>query len=295
MSIVNGKSLEINSQYYTPEQECLRLFWAMEQTWGDLNGMRVLEPAVGSGAFIRAAQAKTLGLSWVTNELFPDSNSFDADFNENFLTLQPEDTGEVELVVGNPPFSGFVMYDEIKVPLGVAFVLHSLKFADRVAFVLPPSNLRLPTLEKLPKDVFVAAHTFPTSHPYNLGGSGQGEEKEVRTCIALFERRPGQTNDYTMLTQDIDGCEFLSHDEAEEATHFIQHWGGTMTRAADKTWGRRVEFARELPLKITNNDVEALLASNVINDQMKIYTSAAPFATSREIKHLINWALLNRG
>lgn len=286
MSIEDSRNL--NSAYYTPETECLRLLWAIEQVWGSLNDKRLLEPSVGSGAFIRATQARKLEVEWVTNEMVPDANAFVADFNRDFLTLTPEEVGPIDIVCGNPPFSGMVSYDGRRVTLGQAFILHSLKFADRVAMVLPPESLRAIKLHSLPDDVAVVAHTAPKFATYNLGGSGAGEDKDVNTTIVLFERLSSFQNEYTLLTGDIDGFDWVKN--IDDATHAIGTWGTTSARCLDGSWGRRFPYAKESYAKVTNSAVEALLAEGSFSRTIADFTSAAPSTTEPELSHLLIYA-----
>ncbi|MDB4336940.1 Eco57I restriction-modification methylase domain-containing protein [bacterium] len=290
MSIINGFSTSINSQYFTGETECLRLLWACEQVWGSLNGKRLLEPSVGSGAFIKATKARQLNVQWITNELFPDGNAFEADFNEDFMTLTPDEVGPIDIVIGNPPYSGNVQWKGKKQPLGWAFVLHALTFADRVAMVLTPKCLRAVMLSALPSDVGVVAYTEPSNATYNLGGSGGGEDKDVNTSIVLFERMSSFQNDYALLSGEIDGIELLPKNQTDKATHMLQMWGGSNARAVDGSWGRQIPYAIEIPLEVTTPEAEALLASGVVGKTPAHFTATSSMTNDEEMKHLILYA-----
>ena len=150
-------SREINSAYFTGLHEARQLLKKADGVWG-LDGRRVLEPSVGSGTFIEAARIDGYDIEWVTNELFPETSCFEPDFTEDFLQLEAERIGPIDLVVGNPPFSGRVSYRGVKTSLGFAFVLKVLnEHSTRAAFVLPPNVLRTRWLRLLPDDTRVVA------------------------------------------------------------------------------------------------------------------------------------------
>lgn len=282
---VNASSIELSSQYFTSTEECAALFSICEQVWGDLAGKRALEPSAGSGNFVRVSNGLNTGLQWVTNEMDPDL-PFETDFQSDFLTLTQKDTGEIDLVLGNPPFSGSTQYRDVRTSLGMAFILHALTFSDRVAFVVPPNVLRVPWLAKLPKDVEVVAWTEMRSAEYVLGGGGAGQNKDVQTCCVLFERTGCEDNGYEVLSGELPDVEFVE-DEAE-ATHAIQLWGGLNARALDGTWGRRFPWASECLVKVKTLEAEAFLASKAMTAYVSQFTAASPQVGVSEVRHLLH-------
>jgi hypothetical protein len=280
-----AKSLALHSQYYTSPKECHQLLSIADQVWG-LEGKRALEPSVGSGNFIRAAEVAGFNLEWVTNELFPEGSNFQPTFNKDFLELTPEEVGDVDFVIGNPPFSGRMTIDGRPTSCAMGFVLLALRHADRVAFVLPGNILRTPWLAMLPKDVEVVARTEMEVGEYHLGGHGGGEGAKVPTTCVLIERTGCDDNGYDLDLSPLPGFEIL--DDYEGATHAIMNWGSIAGRALDGSWGRKFPYASELPVRVTDLRVEALLASSAMGDYVSHFTSAAPRASEEEILHLMN-------
>ena len=285
MSSPTGRAL--NSAYFTDLSEARQLLRKAHEVW-DLNGKRLLEPSVGSGAFVEAARVEGLAVEWVTNELFPDTNNFQADFNKDFLQLTAEEVGPIDVVVGNPPFSGSVHYNGVKTSLGWGFVLKSLyEHAPKAAFVLPPNVLRYHWRRHLPDDTQILAWSEPCGQNYVLAGAGEGVEKEVKTTCALFERTgTPQARTEWMGDTEIPGLEFVESEES--ATHAISNWGGVALRALDGTHGREVAYASEVLVKITDPRIEALLAASAIHDHASFLGSGSVSISRSELAHHIN-------
>ena len=280
-------SRAINSAYFTDLGEARQLLRKADETW-DLNGKRLLEPSVGSGAFVEAARVEGLRVEWVTNELFPSQTCFEADFNEDFLQLTADEVGPVDVVVGNPPFSGQVYYGDVKTSLGWAFVLKALtEHADRAAFILPPNVLRTRWLRLLPMDTSVVSWTEPGEKQYILAGAGEGAEKGVKTVCALFERNDTLAEREGWLGErEVPGFRFV--DTYEEATHAVSNWGGVSLRSLDGAHGRETPYAGEFPVVITSPRVEALLATDELNKYTARFGSGAVSVSRGEFRHLIN-------
>ena len=287
MSVQESK--ELNSQYFTDQEECHLLLRMVDQIWGLPDGAKVLEPSVGSGNFIRAEKSIGFEIDWTTNELFPEANNFSADLQMDFMEMTAEDAGRPEFVIGNPPFSGTTTINGKHMSLGMAFICKALDLCDRVAYILPPNVLRTPWLAMLPEGVRVVAHTEPKTASYHLGGFGGGEIKQVKTTAVLFERTNDTHDDYKLLIDAIPGLEFVS--SYDEATHAIQTWGGSAARALDGSWGRLLPWAGETPVRLTNIDTESILATTALSDYITKFTAASPTTGPQEIVHLLNTAI----
>jgi hypothetical protein len=123
-------------RYYTPDavaDACVGVL--------DLRGVRfVLEPSVGHGAWVRAIRSRLPDAEVLTCDLDPEARH-EGDRHEvaDFLTVAPPD---VDLIVGNPPFSE-----------ALAHVEHALTLAPAVGFLL-----RLAFLEGQNRAAFWRAH-----------------------------------------------------------------------------------------------------------------------------------------
>ena len=276
-------SLENNNAYFTGNSEVRSLLNNAEKLWG-LEGKTVLEPSVGSGVFPLTATRLGYDVKWKTNELFPEQTNYQADHNEDFFKLCPK---PVDLVLGNPPYSGTVKFEEQRLPLWLGFVNQSFKWADRVAFVLPVYALNFRHLSRLPEGVEVVAWTEPETQPYVLGGTGGSEVKEVQTTTVFYERT-GFAG-YVYESQPPDGLEWVKSGDPT-ATHGVSLWGNVAeARCLKKSWGRKFPFSEDEALvRVTENRVEALLASGVVGRFAGRYSTARPSVTKTEVNHLLN-------
>lgn len=280
----NAFSRSLNSQYFTQGREARALLHYAEELWG-VRGKHLLEPSVGSGTFIHEAELMGLGCSWTTCELHPEASNFTPDITGDFLSVEPF---PVDAVVGNPPFSGNVVYDGARVTLAEAFIAHSFRFAPRVAFILPPSILRRRYLSRLPDGVRVRAWTEPELVEYSLGGAGGGADKSVTTSLIFFEREPGFK--YEFDTSPVPGLEWVS--TAEEATHSFQSWGSIgAARPLDGSWGKADPYCIELYARVTDPAIEKLAASGQLRRHSHRFSASAPTATREELNHFMRHSL----
>lgn len=273
------------NQYYTSGQEVRELLAYCDELWNLAPGTKVLEPSVGSGSFPLTAERLGYELSWVTNEWFPDCTNFESTYNADFLTLPPE---KVDLVVGNPPYSGQVEYKGETTPLWLAFIKQSFEWSERVAFVLPLAALTYNFLSRLPDQVKVVGWTTPKPSTYVLGGVGASDTKEVRTTTVLFERTAGFSG-YRFTPDPPDGFEWVEtgHTEATHGISLTLKLGEA--RCLRKSWGRRFPFTeKEHQARVTCPRIEALLASGVIHEFAKEYTQALPAIQRREFNHYLS-------
>ena len=278
-------SVENKNAYYTRHEEVRTLLHYANELWG-LDGKTALEPSVGSGAFpVTAERLGYYNLWWVTNELYPEQTNYQANWNQDFLELTPQ---PVDLVLGNPPYSGTAAVDGQRLPLWLAFVNQSLKWADRVAFVLPLQALKYGNLNRLAAGTEVVGWTTPTTNEFVLGGLGASEVKEVRTTVVFFERTgfPG----YTQETKAPAGLEWVPSED-ERATHgvsLVSNLGEA--RCLKGSWGRRYPFCeREPQVSVTSPELEALLAANLVHSFAKELCSALPALTEAEFNHYLNF------
>lgn len=272
---------KIASAYFTSPEECDRLLSVVDQVWG-LDGLRALEPAVGSGNIIRASSPYSV--EWVTNELHPDHTNFIADHNKSIFELTREDVGPVDIVIGNPPFTGKIAHGGRSLNIALAFIDKAFEFADRVAFILPANVLRARQLYSLPPFARIVAHTPPKHYPYSVAEIAHGDEKMVRTSIVLFERADGD-NRPPYDESPVAGLEWL--DSYEEATHAVGMWGGLNLRSLDGCYGREEPYAGERPARITDPRIEGCLLSRELTDYLVDTTCASLFCPDPEINHLV--------
>jgi hypothetical protein len=249
---------ESKSAYFTGSSEAAELLGLVDSVWG-LDGKTVLEPSVGSGVFPLSSERLRYNLTWITNELYPDQTNYDPDYTEDFLTLPVQ---KVDLVIGNPPYSGRVTYEGIKMSLSDAFIHRSLEWADRVAFVLPAAALRPKPLSLLPEGVGLKMWTVPRRSEYAVSGGGSGGLKSVKTTICLYER--GNYSKYPFSSNPVPGLEWVKRGDPR-ATHAVSRiMPSGRARALDGSWGTLNPFSDELQCVITDPRIEAILATKAV-------------------------------
>lgn len=273
---------KISSAYFTSIEECHTLLSVVDQIWG-LDGKKALEPAVGSGSIVRASSAYSL--EWVTNELHPDQTNYSPHHTKSVFQLTKEDVGEVDMVIGNPPFTGKLTHNGVYQNIAYAFIDRAFMFADRVAFILPATILRARHLYQLPPEVRIVAHTPPKDQLYSLSEVSHGNDKSVRTTIVLFEKVPGTDNRPAYNADPVAGLEWL--DSYEGATHAVCKWGGVSLRSLDGCYGRDQPYASETPALITDPRIEGILLSQELCGYLEDTSVGVVWCPQEEINHLV--------
>lgn len=272
---------KIASAYFTSPEESSLILSVCDQVWG-LDGKRVLEPSVGCGNIVRAASP--YDIDWVTNELTPDHTNFIPTLTQDFLTLSPDDVGPVDMVIGNPPFTGRLTFREKKTTWPKAFIERAFDFADKVAFILPADLLRARHLYSLSPEIKVVAHTPPKPQSYSVAEISHGQEKSVKTTVMLFEKQPGTDNRPRYDESPVEGLEWL--ESYEGATHGTQIWGDVSLRALDGSYGREQPYANERPARISDPRIEAILLSSELSEYLRERSACMTFCGPEELNHL---------
>lgn len=165
--------------YFTPVETCE---WCLSKLSEivDLSGLKVLEPAAGSGNFVKAG---SFGLNWTSNEPYPEySQGFEADFSGDFTDNKWRATlGTFDAVISNPPFG------DTASRLAKKFVNLSLELAPLVAMVLPKGCRRGRFQDQLPKDVKIV-QDLDLDCEFILP---DGTTKKVGCCWMVFQRVEG--------------------------------------------------------------------------------------------------------
>ena len=87
------------------------------------NIQNIIEPSAGGGVFLKFLPKNTISM-----DILPLNDQIK---KQDFLKYSPQLIGKT-LVIGNPPFGA-------RASLARKFILHSAKFADVIAFILPRS------------------------------------------------------------------------------------------------------------------------------------------------------------
>lgn len=167
-------------QFYTPPELAYRLASTVREIVGGFDKVTVIEPAGGTGSFIKAARA--LGASKVISfDIEPKAEGvLLADFllNPNGLT------GVTEAVtISNPPFGR-------NNSLSIPFFNTAANYSKVIAFVVPRSWRKWSVINRLNRN-FHLLHDEDLSIDYvDENGDMVWQKARLKTCFQIWERRP---------------------------------------------------------------------------------------------------------
>ena len=280
---------KFNDAYFTSLDDAK---WCIDKLAAlyDLDGKIALEPAAGSGVFLRAS--KKSGLSWVTNELYPEfAQGYEADFSVDFGKDDLTELGRFDFVITNPPFGHSSM-------LARKFVKRALEVSDIVAMLLPRSCRRGSTIDKdIPDDVKIVLDEDLPGGTFDLP---DGTTRDVGCVFIVYQRIPGYSRG-KLCEYEPDGyrAEYAGVPKADRtedwfpkwATHGICLWG-----SAGKTFDhtRAVPYREQLLFGFTKEQAATFLAI----DWEKVYSrtrTSMPRLTEAEVITEINHTLRKSG
>lgn len=270
-------SKEVKDAYFTKPETAK---WCLEQLSSlyDLSERTALEPACGSGAFVKASEGT--GIVWKTNELFPEfSQGFTHDFNIDFAKGELGGLGTYDFVITNPPFGHASS-------LAKKFVKRAFDVAPVVAMLLPKGCRRGTAIDRLPVDVKVILDVDIPDGTFVLP---DGKEKKVGCVFMVFEKCAGYVRE-PILDYETKGYRGESGDQnwPEWATHgvgLLMGAGVLLTRGEraqgylDTLWlslsAEQVEKFKDLDLKWlverTKTSIPRLVAPEVITELNKLF------------------------
>lgn len=164
-------------QYYTPDDLALRLTREVVAVIGSLEGRTVLEPAGGTGAFIRAAQQ--LGASAVVSfDIEPKhTDVVRADFLSKKVRLSDAVT------ISNPPFGR-------NNSLSIPFFNKAADHAEYICFIVPRSWRKWSVINRLDRRFeLVADHDIAMDYVDDQG-THLSKQLLLKTCFQIWRRLP---------------------------------------------------------------------------------------------------------
>ncbi|MDE2386932.1 MAG: hypothetical protein KGL77_04485 [Actinomycetales bacterium] len=164
-------------QYYTPDDLALRLTREVISVVGSLEGRTVLEPAGGTGAFIRAAQA--LGAASVVSfDIEPKHTDV---VRADFLSQKVRLTDAV--AISNPPFGR-------NNSLSIPFFNKAADHAEFICFIVPRSWRKWSVINRLDRRFeLVADHDIAMDYVDDQG-THLSKQLLLKTCFQIWRRLP---------------------------------------------------------------------------------------------------------
>jgi predicted RNA methylase len=190
-------------QFYTPPELARRLTAQISPLVGGLEGKLVIEPAGGTGAFIKAA--KDLGATRVLSfDIEPKSDGVQlGDFLEADLAGI-----KGAITISNPPFGR-------NNSLSIPFFNKAAQHSDYIAFIVPRSWRKWSVINRLNRN-FHLIHDQDLSIDYvDDIGEMVWQKSNLRTCFQLWERRDSQRD--LIKVQDLGLISKVTPEEADIA------------------------------------------------------------------------------
>jgi predicted RNA methylase len=259
-------------QFYTPEELAIKLTKQLAVLVGGLEGKLVIEPAGGTGAFVKAA--KDLGAKKVISfDIEPKSADIAlGDFLEEDLSAV---TGAI--TISNPPFGR-------NNSLSIPFFNKAAKHSDYIAFIVPRSWRKWSVINRLDRD-FHLIHDQDLSIDYvDEAGEMVWQKSNLRTCFQVWQRQDKQRE--LIKVQDMGLISKVSPKEADVALTVFGYSCGLVRTEFEKIPNSTVMF-----LKLHDDRVLAALKKV---DFSKFYRNTAytEALSLQEIRFLINEEIL---
>ena len=259
-------------QFYTPVELAIKLTKQLAVLVGGLEGKLVIEPAGGTGAFVKAA--KELGAKKVISfDIEPKSADITlGDFLEADLSAV---TGAI--TISNPPFGR-------NNSLSIPFFNKAAKHSDYIAFIVPRSWRKWSVINRLDRD-FHLIHDQDLSIDYvDETGEMVWQKSNLRTCFQVWQRQDKQRE--LIKVQDMGLISKVSPKEADVALTVFGYSCGLVRTEFEKIPNSTVMF-----LKLHDDRVLAALKKV---DFSRFYRNTAytEALSLQEIRFLINEEIL---
>lgn len=216
----NSKNLD---QFYTTKDLAKKCFATLNKKMKDLGvdekQYTFIEPSAGAGnIFNLLPKNRRIGVELVYNEDKKNDYIF-----SDYLDYTPKNKNCKYIVFGNPPFG-------LRGNMALRFINHSNKFADIVAFILPPmfnsdgkgtpknrvegyklffsENLLLQTFEYPDGSIIKLSVCFQIWTKINLHKIIDENQKSVDNYIKVFSLSNGENSKDQRNVKMIDKCDF---------------------------------------------------------------------------------------
>jgi predicted RNA methylase len=259
-------------QFYTPQDLALSLTKQIEPLVGGLKGKQVIEPAGGTGAFVKAA--KELGATGVLSfDIEPKAEGVQLG---NFLEANLAGIKDA-ITISNPPFGR-------NNSLSIPFFNKAAKHSEYIAFIVPRSWRKWSVINRLDRN-FHLIHDQDLSIDYvDDLGEMVWQKSSLRTCFQLWQRKEIQRD--LIKVQDLGLVSKVSPEEADVAITVFGYSCGLVRTEFDRKPNSTVMF-----LKLHDERVLAALGKV---DFSKFYRNTAytEALSLQEIRFLLNEEIL---
>lgn len=254
-------------QFYTPNSTAHEVMQHVAQLIPDLAKRHLLEPAGGTGAFIKAA--RDFGVKKVTSfdiePLHPEVKL------GSFLDVQLLETGLI--TVSNPPFGR-------NNSLSIPFFNHAAPHSDLIAFIVPRSWRKWSVLNKLDRNFQLVRDIDLGINYVNEFGYEINAKDRLRTCVQFWART--STPRPLIAVEDMALISKVTPNEADVALTVFGYNCGTVSEDFP-----RVKNTTQMYLKL--NHPKALAALKSANfKQFYMNTATTEALSIAEINYALN-------
>jgi predicted RNA methylase len=259
-------------QFYTPKELAKTLTNKVAQVIGGLTNRTVIEPAGGTGSFVRAA--KELGAKKVLS--FDIEPKADGVILADFLTNEIKGVTDA-VTISNPPFGR-------NNSLSIPFFNKAANHSQYIAFIVPRSWRKWSVINRLNRN-FHLIHDEDLSIDYvDETGEMVWQKARLNTCFQIWEKK--DTPRELIKVKDLGLVTKVSPQEADVALTVFGYGCGKVRTEFDRIPNSTVMF-----LKL--NDKRVLSALNRV-DFSKFYKNTAytEALSLQEIRYLLNQEIL---
>jgi len=258
-------------QFYTPTDLSLQLTMKVAELIKDFETRTVIEPAGGTGSFIKAA--KSLGAKKVISfDIEPKSDGVvEADF------LNAELTVSNAITISNPPFGR-------NNSLSIPFFNKAAQHSEYIAFIVPRSWRKWSVINRLDRN-FHLIHDEELAIDYvDDFGEMLWQKARLNTCFQIWQRRDIQRE--LVKVEDHGLISKVKPDQADVALTVFGYGCGKVKTSFDRIPNSTVMF-----LKV--HDKRVIPALNKVDFSRFYKNTAYTEALSLpEIRYLLNEEIL---
>jgi len=258
-------------QFYTPTYLSLQLTMKVAELIKDFDTRTVIEPAGGTGSFIKAA--KSLGAKKVISfDIEPKSDGVvQADF------LNAELTVSNAITISNPPFGR-------NNSLSIPFFNKAAQHSEYIAFIVPRSWRKWSVINRLDRN-FHLIHDEELAIDYvDDFGEMLWQKARLNTCFQIWQRRDSQRE--LVKVEDHGLISKVKPDQADVALTVFGYGCGKVKTSFDRVPNSTVMF-----LKV--HDKRVIPALNKVDFSRFYKNTAYTEALSLpEIRYLLNEEIL---